>query len=172
MGTEIRNNLNYLRYAVFHKWYVFLEAWKLGIVWRGLLHDWSKFSWQEWRPRVAALARRQRQDIYTPEFFAPGNVEDELALSWLRHYHRNPHHWQWWIVVLDGGQQKVLPMTDEYRREMLADWRAVSRMPDRMAMVPWYLLNREKIILHPETRQWVEKQLGLSETGGDCHDGI
>lgn len=64
--------------------------------------------------------------------------------------------------MLDGKVHKVLPMTDEYRREMLADWLAVSRMPGRQKMIPWYLANRESMLLHPETRQWIEDRLGLA----------
>jgi hypothetical protein len=33
----------YFRYVFRQRWYVFVECVKLGIVWRGLVHDLSKF---------------------------------------------------------------------------------------------------------------------------------
>jgi hypothetical protein len=158
---KLSNHLRFLRYLLEHKWLVFLEACKLGIPWRGLVHDLSKFSPQEWQPRVAAMGNRAKDYQDAEGFYVAENVPDELASSWLHHYHHNKHHWQWWVVLLDGKVYKVLPMTDEYRREMLADWLAVARMPGRQAMLPWYQENRDAMLLHPETQQWVEKQLGL-----------
>ena len=40
----------YAKYVIRHKWFVFLEACKLGIVWLGLTHDLSKFRLDEWIP--------------------------------------------------------------------------------------------------------------------------
>lgn len=66
------------------------------------------------------------------------------------------------VVGLLNLCPSVLPMPDRYRREMLADWigagRAYLGNPDTCA---WYLENRAKLILHPETRAWLEKELGL-----------
>jgi hypothetical protein len=59
------------------------------------------------------------------------------------------------------------PMPDLYRREMLADWRGAGRAingTDNTAQ--WYTANRDKMVLHPDTRAWVEDQLGLSDTDG------
>lgn len=154
----LRRHLKYLYNCLFHKWHVFWEAAKLGIYWRGLVHDFSKLSPHEWLPRAKALGKNKPENQYG----VFESLDAELVLSWLRHYHRNPHHWQWWVTRLDNGERRVLPMTDEYRREMLADWRAVSKMPGRQDVVPWYLQNKENIELHPETRSWIEKQLGVS----------
>jgi len=53
------------------------------------------------------------------------------------------------------------PMPDVYRREMLADWRGAGLalgFPDTAA---WYAKNRDKMILHDETRAWIEAQLSI-----------
>ena len=56
----------------------------------------------------------------------------------------------------------ALPMPDIYRKEMLADWRgagkAIKGFDDT---VNWYRANKDTMILHPETRAWVEQQLGV-----------
>lgn len=155
----MKYHLQYVSAVLRHKWYVFQEACKLGIPWRGLLHDFTKLSPGEWRPRVRAMRAGNLRG-------ADGRIDlnranDELALCWLRHYHRNSHHWQHWVVCLDNGTVRPLPMPDADRREMLADWLAVSRQPDRLDMIPWYQQNKEHLLLHPATRQWLEQKLGL-----------
>ncbi|MBP1764624.1 MAG: hypothetical protein H6Q65_1682 [Firmicutes bacterium] len=151
----MRSALYYFYDVMRHKWHVLSEAYKLGILWRGLTHDLSKFNASERGPRRRLKNQCSRD--------AQGNIRvcDELAFSWVWHYHKNPHHWQWWVTTLDDGSCKVFPMTDEYRREMLADWRAVARIPGRLDIIPWYRQNRDRIILHPETRQWIEEQIGI-----------
>ena len=161
MSRFLQKHWKYAGYVLRHKWYVFLEACRLGVPWQGLAHDWDKLSWRQWGPRADSLWRGNGRLVDENGVFAPERVPDDLGEAWLRHWHRSPHHWQWWVLVLDDGQRKVLPMSDRYRREMLADWRAVSRTAERMDMLPWYEKNRNRMILHPETREWVEKQLGV-----------
>lgn len=63
--------------------------------------------------------------------------------------------------ALARGSLKVLPMPDRYRREMLADWKGAGLAQGKPDTRAWYKANREKMLLHPETREWVERQLGL-----------
>jgi len=161
--TALWRNLRFFGIVLRHKWYVFIECCKLGIPWRGIMHDWSKFSPGEWRPRVEAYARGRHSLLDAEGNIDPQKVSEALALSWLRHYHSNPHHWQWWVVVLDNGTTRVLPMDDAHRREMLADWNAIEIALGTNDTPGWYIKNREKMLLHPETAAWVEKQLGLDK---------
>jgi len=157
-------HIKYILTVFKHKWWVFQKACALGIPWRGALHDFSKFLPSEYMPRVKTFKKYKDLPLdLKKENWSPDNEDEEMQLCWLRHYHRNPHHWQWWVTFIDNGKMKVFPMTDIYRREMLADWFAVSKRPDRLDIVPWYLQNRDKIILHPETREWVEKKLGVQD---------
>ena len=162
MNKWINKHGRYLWYVLRHKWYVLCESWRMGIVRQGLMHDWDKLSWRQWGPRADSLERGGRHLQDDNGYFASGKIPNELGLAWLRHWHGSPHHWQWWVMVLDDGQTKVLPMTDRYRREMLADWLAVSRTADRLDMLPWYEKHRDRMLLHPETREWVERQLGVT----------
>ncbi len=55
-------------------------------------------------------------------------------------------------------------MPNAFRREMLADWRAVGRVrgdADTPNTRAWYLKHGHRYPLHPETRAWVEAQLKL-----------
>jgi hypothetical protein len=40
----------YFKYVVKHKWYVFVACCKQGIIWRGIIHDMSKFLPSEFIP--------------------------------------------------------------------------------------------------------------------------
>ena len=39
--------LKYFKTICIHKWYVFIECYKQGIIWQGIIHDMSKFSSSE-----------------------------------------------------------------------------------------------------------------------------
>lgn len=51
------------------------------------------------------------------------------------------------------------PMPDVYRREMLADWIGAGKAQGKTNTQKWYEANKNKIMLHPETREWIEEQL-------------
>jgi len=157
--------LKYLWYVIRHKWYTFLECRKLGIPWLGIIHDWSKFLPSEWVAYAnffhGPQVKRKRDKTGYCKPTDTGNQAFDFA--WLLHQKRNRHHWQWWILPEDEGGVKVLEMPDEYRREMLADWRGAGRAQGTPNTLNWYRANVNKMQLHSETRAWLENELGLSE---------
>lgn len=144
-----------------HKWYVFLECVKAGIPLRGLVHDMSKFFPSEF----FAYAREFRGDRKNkPEYYDPtatGNLEFDYA--WL-HHQKSKHHWQSWVLLLDEGGLRALPMDHKSRLEMLCDWRGASRYYGGKPVREWYLDNGMKFELHPDTRTWIEEQLSVDES--------
>jgi len=144
----------YFSYVLRHKWFVFVECCKLGVPWRGVAHDLSKFRPSEWIP----YAR-----YFYGDYLSKEGVERSFDLAWLHHQKRNKHHWQWWVLPLDDGGQKILPMPDVYCKEMLADWYGAGRALGKPDTVAWYVRNRDKMLLHHETRAWIEQQLGIQE---------
>lgn len=158
-------HLKYLSYVLRHKWFVFVAACKLGIPWRGLVHDLSKFSPAEWFPYVEhfhgkkAKAWRDNTGYYKPT----DTGDPAFDVAWLHHANHNDHHWQYWTQVEDDQKSvKVHPMPDARRREMLADWRGAGRAQGKPDTLAWYTKNRDKMLLHPDTRAWIEEQLGYS----------
>ena len=142
-----------------HRWFVFLACCRLGIPWRGLVHDLSKYRWSEWKPYAdyfygnnSAKNREANKDR------KPDNSgSNAFDLAWLRHQHRNSHHWQAWMLPKDDGGTKLLAMPDKYRREMMCDWEGAGRaISGRKDWRPWYEKQKYIIQLHPETRKWVE----------------
>ena len=156
--TSIGRYRMYLGYVVRHKWYVFWAARRLGIMKRGLFHDLSKFRPSELIPYARSFYNRNG----SPRGDWPEGVKGAFDRAWLLHQHRNPHHWQYWILRQDDGTLKVLPMPDEYVREMVADWIGAGIAQEHgNDILPWYLKNRDRMILHSETRTKVESLLRI-----------
>ena len=151
----MRKHANYLKYVLRHKLYVLQACFKEGLFFRGAVHDLSKFLPSEWFP-------------YTEHFYGNKNTGDQrFDFAWLLHQKRNDHHWQWWVLPKDGGGYKVLPMSDAARREMVCDWFGASRAQGHgglhgpKGVKAWYKKHKGKMLLHDETREWVERRLGL-----------
>lgn len=161
----MKGHLAYLVYLLRHKWFVLLECIKMGIAWQGIVHDWHKFLPGEWVPYVhyfhnADGTQRQRRD--RTGYYKPTDTGDaRFDYAWLLHQKRGKHHWQWWVLPEDGGGVKILPMPDRYRKEMLADWRGAGKAQRAGSVHKWYLANRDKMQMHPETRAWIEMQIGV-----------
>jgi len=156
----LRARLAYLRYVVRHKWFVFLECCKLGIPWLGVIHDLSKLLPSEFIP-------------YALHFYGPDShhkdgsheakgIYGDLSFdrAWNYHQKRNRHHWQYWILIQDEDEDKVLKMPDKYQREMLADWKGAGRAITGQDNTPaWYAKSKEKMQLHQDTRAWIEREI-------------
>ena len=180
----MKAHLKYLHYVLRHKWYVLQECWRLGIGWRGIVHDLSKFSRAEWGPYVDRFYGGEwprYRDVPAEWKYHVGNkwteewVQERFDRAWLHHLHHNPHHWQHWILREDSGDTKLLRMPYNCMKEMIADWYGAGvaikgkstlddgRHPARYSeMRAWYLANRDKMQMHPVTRAWVEIKIGLA----------
>jgi hypothetical protein len=155
----------YLKYLVAHKWYVFVECYRLGIPLAGITHDWSKVLPDEWFPYVEFFYGDKPPEQQEEGYSHIAGQNRAFDFAWLLHQKRNKHHWQFWLLPEDDGGTKKLDMPDRYRREMLADWfgagKAQGRGDQPRECREWYLKNRERMQLHPRTRSWVEEQLGV-----------
>jgi len=156
-------HLRYLHYVLRHKYYVLRECWKHGLIWRGLTHDLSKFLPSEWLPYANYFYGKAHTVRDETGYYKPTDTGDaRFDFAWLLHQKRNDHHWQWWILPEDEGGIKVLPMSREARLEMLCDWIGAGLAQGTPGTRAWYLKNKDKMLLHPETRAWVERQLSTS----------
>lgn len=143
----------YLWRIVCHTWFVLVECCKLGISLFELMCDWSKFS------RVYSSGEISHRVKGETGYYDPGSICSQFDLTWLHHQLRNNHHWQHWILVQGEVENIVLPIPDRYMYEILS----VSDIPiDRYSagdIVTWYEKNKDRVVLHPKTRMWMEKQL-------------
>jgi hypothetical protein len=164
----IKRYTAYLKYVVRHKWFVSVECMKRGIVWRGLLHDLSKFRPSEfipyakffYTPKGEKTVIRDKTGYYKPT--DTGNAAFDFA--WLLHQKRNRSHWQWWMLPQDTDGLKILEMTESYIREQVCDWIGAGKAqgyhsPKDKPMqetIKWYKANKSKMQLHPKTRKRIE----------------
>lgn len=172
-----KRDWQYLKYVAKHKWFVAVASIRLGVpIWRVLLHDWTKFLPSEWRPYAewfygyngGSWYALKKQFKEHPTWAGPYGLlisrEAAFDRAWNLHQERNDHHWEFWLLSTDDGGTKILPMPDAARREMLADWMGAGRaITGRWEVVEWYAKNRHKMQLHPDTRTWIEAQLGVVE---------
>ena len=150
----------YLRYVLRHKWFVFLACCREGLYWRGLVHDLSKFLPSEFIPYAryffgGGLSKFAESGYYRAGFTGVSAFD----FAWHLHQKRNRHHWQWWVLP-DAAEVKVLPMPQQYWREMLCDWAGAARaQQSSLSVDAWYAMHREKLCLAPCTRAALERAL-------------
>ena len=112
--------MKYVALTLRHKWFVLLAGIRLKVpLIQLLIHDLSKFS-------IAELPAYGRQ------FFGEANDPLGFSYAWNHHQKRNKHHWEYWTMVTGhnrGGlpDGSMLPMPEQYIREMVADWMGASR---------------------------------------------
>ena len=152
---------------------------------RLLAHDLSKLRPSEWRPYAAFfygeegeawVTRTAKQHAaYMPPLEARARAEGQWSevkksrayrfnVAWLKHLHRNPHHWQHWQLLLDSGKVVWLVPPAVVVDEMVADWigagtKVLKRPTIAEAVaetIVWYMAQRHVIQLREVPRQRVE----------------
>ncbi len=105
-------------------------------------------------------------DAYDAYFYG-GNrsykVVQDFNMAWLKHIHRNPHHWQHWVLINDdpGEGMVILDMPYNYVIEMICDWWAFSwRSGNLHEIFNWYDKHKDYMKLSDRTRAVVENILG------------
>lgn len=163
--------LQYFKYVLVHKYFVFVAGLKTKApIWLLLIHDWSKFLPDEFIPYAQYFYNKERQKVealdaiaeYGLAELAPFGyyIKDRFNMAWLYHQRRNPHHWQYWYLMQDNDPNFPLPMPEKYAREMVADWMGAGRaITGKWETAAWYEKNKDKIFLHPDTRAFVESLL-------------
>ena len=86
----ISNFFKHIKLVSKHKWLVFKFSIRLGVPIRGLLHDLSKFSPEEfiesvkfYDGKVSPITRCKQKKGY--------------SRAWLHHKGRNKHHTEYWV---------------------------------------------------------------------------
>lgn len=106
-------------------------------------------------------------DAYDKYFYGKNRsyqVVQDFNYAWLRHIHRNPHHWQYWVLINDDPDlgEIILDMPDIYIIEMICDWWSFSwSKGDLTEIFKWYEERKEHIKLSEKTRRIVENILNM-----------
>lgn len=108
---------------------------------------------------------KNNEDEYEPydEYFYGKNRAYQVILdyeyAWLLHIHRNPHHWQYWILNHDDPDEAetIMDMPENYILEMICDWWSFSwRSENLYEIFDWYDKNGPYMKLSRKTRKSVE----------------
>lgn len=101
-------------------------------------------------------------------YFYGGNksfsVVQNFNKAWLLHIHRNPHHWQYWVLINDNQEEGeiLIEMPYNYILEMICDWWSFSWAKGNLNEIfPWYEARKDYIRLHNSSRLAVEGILAL-----------
>jgi hypothetical protein len=150
-----------------------VECFTFGLIWRGLMHDLSKFLPSEFIPYANHFYNKdgsKKEKRNKTGYYKPIDTGDEaFDFAWLLHQKRNRHHWQWWVLSEDEGNQKIFLMDTVSMYEMICDWIGagkaqgfVSPKNDRFKETrEWYNKNKNKMHLHEYTRDYIEDILGV-----------
>ena len=98
-----------------HRWNVFKLCCKAGFPWRGLTHDLSKYSIEEFRESVKYY--KKSNGTYSPLLVAKKDVG--YSTAWLHHFGRNKHHFEYWYDYAAPIQTPIIPF--KYMVEMVCD---------------------------------------------------
>ena len=151
----------------YHRWLVMKGCFSIGLYWRGICHDLSKYS-----PVEFLVGARFYQGDQSPN-----NAEREwrgYSEAWLHHKGRNKHHYEYWIDYstenVEGGMAPA-PMPIRYILEMIMDRIAASKVYAKESYsqhnpLAYYLGGRKDAPLHKKTRTVMELLLQILDQRG------
>lgn len=151
-----------------HKVLVMQGCFKVGLYRQGLLHDMSKYTWQEFKTGV----------MYYQGTRSPNAAEREhmgYSEAWLHHKGRNKHHYEYWtdvdICCRENGIVGVR-MPAKYVAEMVMDRIAASKVYKKEAYtdsapLEYYERTKKYITIHPQTRALLYKILKMLSVKGE-----
>lgn len=133
----------------------------------GLVENVPNLEWQICFNHDQSKTEPDEYEAYDAYFYG-GNrsyqVVQDFNYAWLLHIHRNPHHWQYWMLQNDDQElgEIVLDMPINYIIEMICDWWSFSwNKDDLMEIFKWYEERKNYIKLSEMTRGEVESILNL-----------
>ena len=160
------SSLKHIKLVMKHKWIVFKLSCRLGIPFRGLVHDLSKFS-------ITELGESMK---YYKGSISPINIcKKEIGYSeaWLHHRGRNKHHEDYWFDLFCPCVAPIIPY--KYVAEMICDKLSASMVYNGKNWKPYmeceYWDRAKKFtILNPKVEKMLTetfrqvKDNGLNET--------
>ena len=150
-----------------HKLLVMKYCFECGLYEQGLAHDLSKYSPTEFIPGC----------IYYQGDHSPNEAERAAkgyTSAWLHHKGRNKHHLEYWMDYDVRGDHRIagMRMPEKYVAEMVADRIAASKIYKKdkytdASPLEYYMSKRDFHVLHPETRELLEKLLHMLDEQGE-----
>ncbi len=149
-----------------HRKAVFRHCIKAGIIWRGILHDLSKFS------PVEFIAGAK----YYQGTRSPNEMERELfgySAAWLHHKGRNRHHFEFWNDVNPATKKyEPVKMPVKFFKELFCDRVAASKIYQgenytNAHPFDYFSRGNARLYMHQETAELLERCLIMLRDEGE-----
>lgn len=147
----LKNAIKHIKLVTKHKWLVFKFSLKLGIPFRGLIHDLSKFSFEEFG---------ESAKYYDGEISPITMCKTDIGYSraWLHHKGRNKHHDSYWVDLNAPQVAPVIPY--KYMLEMICDKLSASKTYNgkkwtNSSEYDYWQIEKTKIIMNPKCEHFL-----------------
>lgn len=165
MANNILINIfKHLKLVTKHKYWVFKLSIKVGIPFRGLAHDLSKFSLTEFGESVRYYSGKRSPISVCKE-------NNGYSKAWIHHKGRNKHHLEYWVDLTAPNKAPVIPY--KYLAEMVCDKLSASivyggKYWTNSSQHDYWQKEREREILNPKVQNFFDEVfLEVKENGID-----
>ena len=149
-----------------HRWKVRSHCFRVGLYWRGLTHDLSKYSPTEFWTGAKYYQGTRSPNSYERELYG-------YSAAWMHHKGRNRHHYEYWTDMnRETKCYESVPMPRRYFVEMVMDRRAACMTYQGKAYrddsaLQYFERSREKDLMHPETSRQLRFVLRMLAEQGE-----
>ena len=150
-----------------HRHTVMLHCFKAGIVWRGLMHDLSKYSPAEFLCGAKYYQGTRSPNARERELFG-------FSKAWLHHKGRNRHHYEYWRDYNPATKKcEPVEMPLPFFKEMVCDRIAASKVykgknyKDSDPIDYYYSESHLICEIHPKTAKHLEEVLKMLAVKGE-----
>ncbi len=167
MLSKIKNAWGHFVTITNHRHAVIAHAFKAGIVWRGLLHDLSKYTPTEFSKGVRFFTDGKR---------SPNEGERNeygYSIAWMHHKGRNRHHFEYWVDYNPKSKLvEPVKMPIVFVKEMFCDRVAASKIYQKENYneshpLEYFLRAKGRRIIHAETSDLLESWLVMLKEKGE-----
>ncbi len=150
-----------------HRRLVIFHCWRVGILWRGLMHDLSKYSPAEFLNGVR---------YYQGGLRSPNEGEREAhgySIAWIHHKGRNRHHFEYWTDYNPKTKQvEPVEMPLVFVKEMFCDRLAASKVYQGKNYTDshpfeYFARGKDRRVIHPNTSDLLESWLMMLKEKGE-----
>lgn len=156
--SYLKRLFGHLKVVHNHRRLVRIHCFKCGLIWQGLTHDLSKYSYSEFHPSVKYFQGDRSPYAYEKELYG-------FSYGWLHHKGKNKHHFEYWVDVKDGAFIP-LEMPYKYVVESVCDRIAACKIYQQDAYTQasplnYFLEHSGQYAMHPNTRKQFKRLLTL-----------
>ncbi len=165
----LKNAWGHFKTITRHRHKVIAHCAKAGILWQGLFHDLSKYTFAEFKAGARHWAEGKR---------SPNEVERSIygySPAWLHHKGRNRHHYEyWWDYSPKAKENLPVKMPVRFLKELICDRVAASKIYQgenytQKHPLDYFSKDIASRFIYPTTHNEIEKILAiLAEEGEDA----